>query len=59
MANVKSLIKQLQSIPNSCEVVGFDIKILDPKTKTAQHLFSLNVDEDDEPIEETPKRIGF
>lgn len=59
MATVKSLIKQLQGIPTSCEIVGFDIKVLDPKTKTAQHLFSLDIDEDDEPKEETPKRIGF
>ena len=60
MTTVKSLIKQLQGIPNSCEVVGFDIKVLDPKTKTAQHLFLLDIDEDNEPTEEKPKNtIGF
>lgn len=59
MATVKSLIKQLQGIPNSCEIVGFDIKIFDPKTESAQHLFSLKI-EDDEPKEDKPKNtIGF
>ena len=59
MATIKSLIKQLQGIPNSCEVVGFDIKILDPKTKSAQHLFSVEI-EDEELKEEKPKNtIGF
>ena len=59
MTTIKLLIKQLRGISNSCAVVGFDIKVLDPKTKTAQHLFLLDVDEDNEPTEEKPNKIGF
>ena len=60
MANVKSLIKDLQNIPNHYEVLGFDIKILNPKTKSAQHLFSIELDqEEQENPKEKEQRIGF
>ena len=60
MTTIKSLIKQLQSIPNTCEVVGFDIRVLNPKTKSAQHLFSLEVkEEEEESPKEENKKIGY
>ena len=59
MTTIKSLIKQLQSIPNTCEVVGFDIRVLNPKTKSAQHLFSLEVEEEENKPKEENKKIGY